>query len=118
MIITENCFPKDIKDAKTTMVPMPQKCRIGIICPKTIRINSQLKRHITDCYKAINPIGINAPILVSQKGTIFTIQRINVILKELKKNIGCILITLVAIRLERPLADRCRILIVIMRNLL
>lgn len=52
---------------------------------RTIRINSQLKRHITDCYKAINPIGINAPILVSQKGTIFTVQRINVILKELKK---------------------------------
>lgn len=51
---------------------------------RTIRINAQLKRHITDCYKAINPIGINAPILISQKGTIFTIQRINIILKELK----------------------------------
>ena len=28
---------------------------------------------------------INAPILVSQKGTVFTVQRINVILKEVKK---------------------------------
>lgn len=52
---------------------------------RTIRINAQLKRHITDCYKAMNPIGSNAPILVSQKGTVYSIQRINIILKELKK---------------------------------
>lgn len=63
---------------------------------RTIRINSQLKRHIADCYKQINPIGINAPILVSQKGTVYTIQRINIILKEIKaeyklsiKNFSC-----------------------------
>lgn len=63
---------------------------------RTIRINSQLKRHITDCYKQINPIGVNAPILVSQKGTTYTIQRINIILKEIKaqyklsiKNFSC-----------------------------
>ena len=45
---------------------------------RTIRINAQLGQHI-------KPIGINSPILVSQKGTVFTIQRINVILKEVKK---------------------------------
>lgn len=63
---------------------------------RTIRINPQLKRHITNCYKQINPIGINAPILVSQKGTVYTIQRINIILKEIKakyklsvKNFSC-----------------------------
>ncbi|MFT0575298.1 tyrosine-type recombinase/integrase [Bacteroides thetaiotaomicron] len=63
---------------------------------RTIRINQQLKRHITNCYKQINPIGINAPILVSQKGTVYTIQRINIILKEIKakyklsvKNLSC-----------------------------
>lgn len=63
---------------------------------RTIRINPQLKRHITECYKQINPIGINAPILVSQKGTVYTIQRINIILKEIKakyklsiKNFSC-----------------------------
>lgn len=63
---------------------------------RTIRINPQLKRHITNCYKQINPIGINAPILVSQKGTAYTIQRINIILKEIKakyklsvKNFSC-----------------------------
>lgn len=52
---------------------------------RTIRINLQLQQHITDCYKHINPIGSNAPILISQKGTVFTIQRVNVILKEVKK---------------------------------
>ena len=52
---------------------------------RTIRLNPQLQQHIKECYKHINPIGFNAPILVSQKGTIFTIQRIYIILKERKK---------------------------------
>ena len=52
---------------------------------RTIRINCQLQKHISDCYEHIKPIGINAPILVSQKGTIFTIQTINRILKDIKK---------------------------------
>ena len=52
---------------------------------RTIRINAQLEQHIKECYEQIKPIGINSPILVSQKGTVFTIQRINVILKEVKK---------------------------------
>ena len=63
---------------------------------RTIRINQQLKRHITNCYKQINPIGIHAPLLVSQKGPAYTIQRINIILKEIKakyklsvKNFSC-----------------------------
>ena len=46
---------------------------------RTIRIN------IAECYKAIQPLGKNSPILVSQKGTVYSIQRINVILKELKR---------------------------------
>ena len=63
---------------------------------RVIRLNPQLQQHISECYEHINPVGINAPILVSQKGTIFTIQRINVILKEVKtkyrlkvKNFSC-----------------------------
>lgn len=52
---------------------------------RTIRINAQLGQHIKECYEQIKSIGTNAPILVSQKGTVFTIQRINVILKEVKK---------------------------------
>lgn len=52
---------------------------------RVIRLNPQLQQHIAECYTHIQPIGTAAPILVSQKGTIFTIQRINVILKEVKK---------------------------------
>lgn len=52
---------------------------------RTLRLNPQLQQRIKECYEHIQPIGIKAPILVSQKGTVFTIQRINVILKEVKK---------------------------------
>ena len=45
----------------------------------------QLQQHIRDCYEHINPVGINAPVLISQKGTVYTVQRINVMLKEIKK---------------------------------
>jgi len=51
---------------------------------RTIRLNPELQRHIVDCYNHIQPIGIESPILVSQKGTTFSVQRINAILKELK----------------------------------
>ena len=63
---------------------------------RTIRLNPQLQQHIRECYEHISPIGINAPILISQKGTAFTIQRINIILKEIRekyrlkiKNFSC-----------------------------
>ena len=52
---------------------------------RTLRLNPQLQQYVAECYEQIQPLGINAPILVSQKGTIFTVQRINVILKEVKK---------------------------------
>ena len=52
---------------------------------RVLRLNSQLRQHIQECYEHIQPIGMKAPILVSQKGTVFTIQRINVILKEIKR---------------------------------
>ena len=52
---------------------------------RVLRLNSQLQHHIQECYEHIQPIGQKAPILVSQKGTVFTIQRINVILKEIKR---------------------------------
>lgn len=63
---------------------------------RTIRLNGKLQEHIEECYKQINPIGVNAPILVSQKGTTFTIQAINRMLKQIKtkykvkaKNFSC-----------------------------
>jgi len=52
---------------------------------RTLRLNPELQKHIADCFEHIKPLGIDSPILVSQKGTTFTVQRINVILKEIKK---------------------------------
>lgn len=52
---------------------------------RTIRLNPELQKHIEDCFMHIQPIGIESPILVSQKGTTFSVQRINSILKDLKK---------------------------------
>ena len=40
---------------------------------RTIRINMQLQQHVRDCYEHINPVGINAPVLISQKGTVYTV---------------------------------------------
>ena len=51
---------------------------------RVIKINPQLQKHIHECYKAINPKNIESKIFKSQKGTVFSIQRINVILKEMK----------------------------------
>ena len=53
---------------------------------RTLRLNPQLQEHIQECYEHIQPIGMKAPILVSQKGTTFTIQAINRKLKDIKKH--------------------------------
>ena len=52
---------------------------------RTLRLNPQLQQHIQECHGHIQPLKDTSYILVSQKGTVFTIQRINVILKEIKK---------------------------------
>lgn len=52
---------------------------------REIRINQQLKKHISDCYNKIKPANMNEFMFISQKGTVYSIQRINVILKGLKK---------------------------------
>ena len=63
---------------------------------RTIRINKQLQAHIKDCYENIQPGSPKAYILISQKHCVFSIQRINTILKEVKakyrvkiKNFSC-----------------------------
>ena len=50
---------------------------------RMISVNPQLKQHILDCYKKINPIGFQY-VFVSQKKSVYTTQRINVMLKEIK----------------------------------
>ena len=52
---------------------------------RVLRLNPQLQQHIQECHEHIQPLKDTSHILVSQKGTVFTIQRINVILKEIKK---------------------------------
>ena len=51
---------------------------------RDIKINAQLKRHITDCHTKLNPRSVAEYIFTSQKGSVYSIQRINVILKDLK----------------------------------
>jgi site-specific recombinase XerD len=51
---------------------------------REIRINIQLQKHIHSCYDAIQPLTLEEPIFLSQKKTTFSIQRINVLLKEIK----------------------------------
>jgi integrase len=51
---------------------------------REIKINVQLKQHIQDCYEKINPRTTDEFIFTSQKGTVYSIQRINVILKDLR----------------------------------
>ncbi|MGI6339380.1 MAG: tyrosine-type recombinase/integrase [Bacteroidales bacterium] len=52
---------------------------------RDIKINQQLKKHISECYNKIKPASLNDFVFVSQKGTVYSIQRLNVILKDLKK---------------------------------
>ncbi|NDW09994.1 tyrosine-type recombinase/integrase [Dysgonomonas sp. 520] len=51
---------------------------------RTIKINDQLKKHIQSCYKEIKPESINNFIFISQKGSVYSVQRINVVFKEIK----------------------------------
>lgn len=52
---------------------------------RVIKINGQLQLHIKDCYHQIQPRNMEEHIFISQKGSIYSIQRINVIFKEIKK---------------------------------
>lgn len=52
---------------------------------REIRVNNQLLNHINDCYNRISPRSEDEFIFLSQKNTVYSIQRINIILKDLKK---------------------------------
>lgn len=51
---------------------------------REIRINKQLIRHISDCYQQINPKSQKENIFMSQKNSVYSVQRVNTILKDLK----------------------------------
>lgn len=55
---------------------------------RTIRINSGFRRHILDCYRALGINNSCEKAFISQKGTPYSTQRINILLKEIKTRYG------------------------------
>ena len=51
---------------------------------REIKINPQLRQHIRECYQQIKPRSVDNEIFISQKGSIYSIQRLNVIFKSIK----------------------------------
>lgn len=51
---------------------------------RTIKINDQLKKHIQSCYKEIKPQSTNDFLFTSQKGSVYSVQRINIVFKEIR----------------------------------
>ena len=52
---------------------------------RTIKINAQFKPHILACYEAIHPRSLDRPCFISQKHGVYSVQRINVLLKDIMK---------------------------------
>lgn len=52
---------------------------------RVIKINIQLQGHIRDCYNALNITNDTTPCFLSQKKNTYSIQRINIIFKDIKK---------------------------------
>lgn len=51
---------------------------------RIIKINQGFQKHIQDCFSALKITNLNEPCFLSQKGTVFSIQRINARFKEIK----------------------------------
>lgn len=51
---------------------------------RTIKVNSDFQRHIHDCYNALGIENASEKCFLSRKGTTFSTQRVNVLLKEIK----------------------------------
>ncbi len=51
---------------------------------REIKINRQLRQHIRECYSRIKPVSDSHSVFLSQKNTIYSIQRLNAIFKTLK----------------------------------
>lgn len=55
---------------------------------RMVRINKGFQKHIQDCYKKLGSPDKSEHAFLSRKNQVFTIQRINVIFKEVKKRYG------------------------------
>jgi len=51
---------------------------------REIKINPQLKQHIKECYSQLDLKSTDQPVFLSQKNSIYSVQRVNVIFKSLK----------------------------------
>lgn len=52
---------------------------------REVRINKDFQKHIRDCHDALQIIDDNEKCFLSQKKVVFSTQRINILLKEIKK---------------------------------
>lgn len=55
---------------------------------REVTINKQFQRHIKDCYKALKIEDRDERCFISRKKRIYSTQRINVLLKEIKERYG------------------------------
>ena len=51
---------------------------------RIIKINADFRKHILDCYNALQITDMNEKCFLSKKNVVFSIQRVNVRLKEIK----------------------------------
>ena len=63
---------------------------------RVIKLNHDFQQHVRDCYKALGIKHPNEYCFLSQKGTVYSTQRLNILLKDIRdkyklpvKNISC-----------------------------
>ena len=55
---------------------------------RIIKINSDFQKHVRDCYHSLEIADTSEKCFISRKGTVFSVQRINSRLKEIKAKYG------------------------------
>lgn len=55
---------------------------------RRVKINAAFQNHIRDCYNALHIIDPTQPCFVSRKHCVYSIQRINVLFKQVKRDYG------------------------------
>ena len=55
---------------------------------RIIKINKGFQKHVQDCYNALKITDRNQPCFLSNKGSVYSTQRINVRFKEIKAKYG------------------------------
>ncbi len=55
---------------------------------REVKINSSFQKHIQDCFQALNITNKDEKLFLSARGRVYSIQRVNVILKEIKQKYG------------------------------